>query len=199
MPGYLYSYKKFKELYEMPIVKDNSEWAMNKLKMLIEPFVLRRTKKEVLTELPDKTISVLYNAMQGEQDKIYKSYMANARKEVSQELVNNGLEKSQIKILALLMRLRQICCHPSLFLSNYKGESSKLNQCIEVVKDAILSGHKILLFSGYSSMLQIIENEFKKENIKYLKLTGQTKLGDRIKLVEEFNINDEIQVFLISL
>ena len=199
MPGYLYSYKKFKDLYEMPIVKDNSEWAMNKLKMLIEPFVLRRTKKEVLTELPDKTISVLYNAMQGEQDKIYKSYMANARKEVSQELVNNGLEKSQIKILALLMRLRQICCHPSLFLSNYKGESSKLNQCIEVVKDAILSGHKILLFSGYSSMLQIIENEFKKENIKYLKLTGQTKVGDRIKLVEEFNNNDEIKVFLISL
>ena len=183
----------------MPIVKDNSEWAMNKLKMLIEPFVLRRTKKEELTELPDKTISVLYNAMQGEQDKIYKSYMANARKEVSQELVNNGLEKSQIKILALLMRLRQICCHPSLFLSNYKGESSKLNQCIEVVKDAILSGHKILLFSGYSSMLQIIENEFKKENIKYLKLTGQTKVGDRIKLVEEFNNNDEIKVFLISL
>ena len=199
MPGYLYSYKKFKDLYEMPIVKDNSQWVMNKLKMLIEPFVLRRTKKEVLTELPDKTISVLYNAMQGEQDKIYMSYMANARKEVSQELINNGLEKSQIKILALLMRLRQICCHPSLFLSNYKGESSKLNQCIEVVKDAILSGHKILLFSGYSSMLQIIENEFKKENIKYLKLTGQTKVGDRIKLVEEFNNNDEIKVFLISL
>ena len=199
MPGYLYSYKKFKEIYEMPIVKDNDNWAMNKLKMLIEPFILRRTKKEVLTELPDKTISVLNNEMQGEQLKIYMSYMSNAKKEVSEELKNNGFEKSQIKILALLMRLRQICCHPSLFLSNYKGESSKLNQCIEVVKDAILSGHKILLFSGYSSMLQIIENELKKENIKYLKLTGQTKVGDRIKLVDEFNNNDNIKVFLISL
>ena len=199
MPGYLYSYKKFKEIYEMPIVKDNDNWAMNKLKMLIEPFILRRTKKEVLTELPDKTISVLNNEMQGEQLKIYMSYMSNAKKEVSEELKNNGFEKSQIKILALLMRLRQICCHPSLFLSNYKGESSKLNQCIEVVKDAILSGHKILLFSGYSSMLQIIENELKKENIKYLKLTGQTKVGDRIKLVDEFNNNDDVKVFLISL
>ena len=125
--------------------------------------------------------------------------MANARQEVKEELNKNGFEKSQIKILSLLMRLRQICCHPSLFISNYKGESSKLNQCIEVLKDAIASGHKILLFSGYSSMLEIIENSLKKEDIKYFKLTGQTKVGDRIKLVEEFNNNDDIKVFLISL
>ncbi len=199
MPGYLYSYRKFKEIYELPIVKDNDEWTMNKLKMLIEPFILRRTKKEVLTELPDKTISILNNEMQGEQLKIYMSYMANAKREVSQELKNNGFEKSQIKILALLMRLRQICCHPSLFISNYTGESSKLNQCIEVVKDAVLSGHKILLFSGYSSMLEIIGRELEREKIKFFKLTGQTKVGDRIKLVEEFNNNEEIKVFLISL
>ena len=199
MPGYLYNYKKFKELYETPIVKENSEWAIKRLKMLIEPFILRRTKKEVLTELPDKTITVLNNEMQDEQLKIYMSYLANARREVNQELQANGFEKSQIKILALLMRLRQICCHPSLFLSNYRGESSKLNQCMELIKDAIMSGHKILLFSGYSSMLEIIENELKKENIKYFKLTGQTKVGDRIKLVDEFNNNNEIKIFLISL
>ena len=199
MPGYLYSYRKFKEIYEIPIVKDNDEWVLKKLKMLIEPFILRRTKQEVLTELPDKTISVLNNEMQDEQLKIYTSYMANAKREVSQELKENGFEKSQMKILALLMRLRQICCHPSLFISNYTGESSKLNQCIEVIKDAVLSGHKILLFSSYSSMLEIIGEELKKENIKHFKLTGQTKVGDRLKLVEEFNSNDEIKVFLISL
>ena len=189
----------FAELYEAPIVKDNDEWVLKKLKMLIEPFILRRTKQEVLTELPDKTISVLNNEMQDEQLKIYTSYMANAKREVSQELKENGFEKSQMKILALLMRLRQICCHPSLFISNYTGESSKLNQCIEVIKDAVLSGHKILLFSSYSSMLEIIGEELKKENIKHFKLTGQTKVGDRLKLVEEFNSNDEIKVFLISL
>ena len=188
-----------KEIYEMPIVKDNNDWQVKKLKMLIEPFVLRRTKKEVLTELPDKTITVLNNEMQGEQLEIYKSYLANAKKEVRDEIYNNGFEKSQIKILALLMRLRQICCHPSLFISNYQGESSKLNQCVELLKDAILSGHKILLFSGYSSMLEIIEEELKKEKIEYFKLTGQTKVGDRIKLVEEFNNNENIKVFLISL
>ena len=197
MPGYLYSYKKFKELYEMPIVRDENEHAIQKLKMLIEPFILRRTKKQVLTELPDKTITVLNNEMQGEQLDIYRSYLASAKKEIAQELKENGLERSQIKILALLMRLRQICCHPTLFLSNYQGESSKLNQCIELLEDAILSGHKILLFSGYSSMLEIIERELKKKKILYFKLTGQTKVGDRIKLVEELNNNPEIKLFLI--
>ena len=199
MPGYLYSYKKFKDVYETQIIRDNDGWAIEKLKMQIEPFILRRTKKQVLTELPDKTITVLNNEMQDEQLKLYMSFLSNARDEVKNEIKNNGFDKSQIKILALLMRLRQICCHPSLFISNYEGESSKLNQCIELLKDAISSGHKILLFSCYSSMLEIIEKELKKENIEYFKLTGQTNVGDRIKLVEEFNNNDEIKVFLISL
>ena len=199
MPGYLYSYKKFKDVYETQIIRDNDGWAIEKLKMQIEPFILRRTKKQVLTELPDKTITVLNNEMQDEQLKLYMSFLSNARDEVKNEIKNNGFDKSQIKILALLMRLRQICCHPSLFISNYEGESSKLSQCIELLKDAISSGHKILLFSGYSSMLEIIEKELKKENIQYFKLTGQTNVGDRIKLVEEFNNNDEIKVFLISL
>ena len=199
MPGYLFKYKKFKELYEIPIIKENDENSMNKLKMLIEPFVLRRIKKDVLTELPDKTVTVLNNEMQEEQLKIYAAYVARAKKEAINEINENGFEKSQIKILALLMRLRQICCHPELFLSNYNGESSKLNQCIEIIKGAISAGHKILLFSGYTSMLQIIERELKKEKIQYLKLTGPTKVGDRIKLVDEFNENEDIKVFLISL
>lgn len=199
MPGYLLSYKKFKEQYEIPIAKDNDIECMNRLKMMIEPFVLRRIKKEVLTELPDKTVTVLNNEMQDEQLKIYASYIARAKEEAIREIGENGFERSQIKILALLMRLRQICCHPSLFLNNYHGESSKMNQCMEVIKDAILAGHKILLFSGYTSMFEILERELKREKIKYSKLTGQTKVGDRIKLVDEFNENEETKVFLISL
>ena len=199
MPGYLFGYKKFKEVYETPIIKDKDERAMQKLKMLIEPFVLRRIKTDVLTELPDKTISILNNEMKAEQEKIYISYMQIARKEAMQEIEENGFEKSQIRILALLTRLRQICCHPSLFLENYKGESSKLNQCIEIVKDAIQAGHKILLFSGYTSMFEIIEKELKKNDIKYFKLTGQTKVGERIQLVDEFNESPNVKIFLISL
>ena len=199
MPGYLFSYKKFKKDFEIPIVKDNDEKALNKLKMLIEPFVLRRTKKDVLKELPDKSTSILNNEMTIEQEKIYLSYLAQARDELNEEIEAKGFEQTRIKILALLTRLRQICCHPSLFISNYKGESGKLNQCMELVKDGIESGHKILLFSGYTSMFDIIEKELKKNNIEYLKLTGRTKVKERVKLIDEFNLNENVKLFLISL
>ena len=199
MPGYLFKYKKFKQLYEVPIVKDNDMYSMKKLKMLIEPFILRRTKKEVLTELPEKTITILNNEMEDEQQKIYLSYLAKAKQEAMQEIEINGVEKSHIKILALLTRLRQICCHPSLFLEDYNQDSSKLKQCIEIIKDGIEAGHKILLFSGYTSMFDIIEKELLKEDINYYKLTGKTNVNERVELVEDFNQNENVKVFLISL
>ncbi len=199
MPGYLFSYKIFKNLYEVPIVKDTDLSAMRKLKTLIEPFVLRRTKKEVLTELPDKTVTILKNEMKDEQEKIYLSYLADAKEEVANEININGYERSQIKILAALTRLRQICCHPGLFIDGYTEGSSKLEQCIEILKDGVASGHKILLFSGYTSMFEFIEEELNKNNIKYFKLTGATKVEERIDLVNKFNEDKDIKVFLISL
>ena len=199
MPGYLYSYTKFKNVYETAIVRDENEDTMARLKAMIEPFVLRRIKEKVLTELPEKTVSILNNEMEEEQLKVYLSYVQSAKKQAKEEIEENGVANSQIKILALLMRLRQICCHPGLFLDNYMGESSKLNQCMEIIKDAIGSGHKILLFSGYSSIFGFIEKELKKSDIKYFKLTGQTKVADRMDLVNEFNHNDDIKIFLISL
>jgi SNF2 family DNA or RNA helicase len=199
MPGYLYSYRKFKESFETPIIKEEDTYKMSKLKMLIEPFILRRIKEEVLTELPEKTVTVLNSEMEEEQQKLYMSYMSKAREEVENELIASGFEKNQMKILALLMRLRQICCHPKLFIDNYDGGSGKLNQCMEIIKDAVQGNHKILLFSGYTSMFDIIEKELEKEDIKYFKLTGQTKVSERIELVDEFNENNDIKVFLISL
>ena len=99
MPGYLFTYKKFKTMYEMPIIKENDQYAMKKLKMLIEPFILRRTKKEVLTELPEKTVTVLNNEMGEEQKKIYLAYLAQAKQEIADEIDFNGYEKSHIQIL----------------------------------------------------------------------------------------------------
>ncbi len=199
MPGYLFNYKKFKTIFEMPIIRDNDEKTMNKLKMLIEPFVLRRKKNEVLTELPDKTVTVLNNEMGEEQRKIYLNYLAQAKQELAEEIEFKGYEKSQIQILAALTRLRQICCHPSLFIDGYNSGSSKLEQCIEIIEEAVNSGHKILLFSGYTSMFELIEPKLKEIGIKYFKLTGSTKVDERIKLVDEFNENPDIKVFLISL
>ena len=199
MPGYLFSYKNFKTMYETPIVKNEDTKAMEKLKMLIEPFILRRNKKEVLTELPDKTITVLNNEMGEEQRKLYLSYLAQAKQEVAEQIDTNGFEKSHIQILAALTRLRQICCHPGLFIQDYHDGSSKLEQCIEIMEDAIQSGHKILLFSGYTAMFPFIEELLQEKKITYFKLTGATKVDERITLVEEFNQNPEIKVFLISL
>ncbi len=199
MPGYLFGYKKFKTEYEVPIVKDNNQNAMKKLKMLIEPFVLRRTKKEVLTELPEKTITVLNNQMKDEQEKIYLNYLAQAKHDIAETISLRGFEKSHIQVLAALTRLRQICCHPSLFIKDYQEGSSKLEQCIEIVKDATEAGHKILLFSGYTSMFELIQKELEKNDITYFKLTGSTKVDERIRMVDEFNENKDIKVFLISL
>ena len=199
MPGYLFTYKKFKTRYETPIVKGESQEAMANLKMLIEPFILRRNKKEVLTELPEKTITILNNEMGEEQRNIYLTYLAQAKKEIADEIEMNGYERSQMQILAALTRLRQICCHPSLFIEGYQEGSSKLEQCMEVVQEAVKSGHKILLFSGYTSMFDMMEKELKQREIQYFKLTGSTKVDQRIELVDEFNENLEIKVFLISL
>lgn len=199
MPGYLYSYNKFKKRFEEPIIKENDKKSLERLKRLISPFVLRRVKKDVLTELPEKNITVMKNEMESEQEKIYLSYLAQTQKQVAEEVNNNGFEKSKFKILMLLTRLRQICCHPSLFIDNYNGESGKLKQCMDLVKDAIESGHKILLFSSYTSMFEIIEKEFQKFGIKYFKLIGETPVGKRIEMVDEFNNDESVKVFLISL
>lgn len=199
MPGYLFTYRKFKNIYETPIVKEDDEQAMTKLKMLIEPFVLRRNKKEVLTELPEKTVTVLNNEMNEEQQNLYLTYLARAKQEIAEKVEIDGFENSQMQILAALTRLRQICCHPSLFVEGYNEGSSKLEQCIEIIEEAINGGHKILLFSGYTSMFEIIEKELKKRNIKYFKLTGATKVDERMKMVDEFNENSNIKLFLISL
>ena len=199
MPGYLFSYKKFKSIYEMPIVKEEDTKAMDKLKMLIEPFILRRNKKEVLKELPEKIVTVLNNEMGEEQKNIYLNYMIEAKEELSEQFELNGYERSKIQILVALTRLRQICCHPSLFIEGYNEGSSKLEQCIEIIEDATMSGHKILLFSGYTSMFPLIEKELKERKINYFKLTGSTKVDQRIEMVDEFNENPDIKVFLISL
>lgn len=199
MPGYLYNYNKFKKKFEEPILKQGDVQGLTRLKKLISPFILRRLKNDVLTELPEKNITVMKNEMEPEQEKIYLSYLAQAKQEIAEELSDSSFEKSKFKILMLLTRLRQICCHPSLFLENYTGTSGKLEQCINLVTDAIEAGHKILLFSSYASMFELIERELKREKIEYYKLIGNTPVDERIRMVEEFNNKEEVKVFLISL
>lgn len=199
MPGYLYNYNKFRKKFEEPILKYEDPESLSRLKKLISPFILRRVKKDVLTELPEKNITVMKSEMEKEQEKLYLSYLAQTRKEVAEELSDSSFEKSKFKILMLLTRLRQICCHPSLFIENYNGKSGKLEQCLDLITDAIEAGHKILIFSSYKSMFEIMEKELNKKNIDYFKLVGDTPVNKRIEMVDEFNNNQSVKVFLISL
>ena len=198
MPDYLFSYTEFKKNYESPIVKNQDEVATSRLKKLIAPFIMRRLKRDVLKELPDKTETVIYNTMEETQRKLYTAHLALAKQEMEEELKAKGAGASRIKMLALLTRLRQLCCHPALYLQDYTENSEKLEQCMEIVKDSIEAGHKILLFSQFTSMLDILRERFYSEGIEHLMLTGATKADERMRLVNEFNTS-EVPVFLISL
>lgn len=199
MKGYLYSYPKFKDNYEIPIVKDDDKNAIKKLESQVKPFILRRIKKDVLKELPLKTETVLYSSMEEEQRKIYEAYLLKAKDEMKNLLDNSNFEKNKLQILSLITRLRQICCHPSLFLSNYTGTSSKMIQCLDILNNAILSGHKVLLFSQFTSMLDILKKELDESSIPYMELTGKTKSDKRLEMVNKFNTENDVKVLLISL
>ena len=198
MPNYLFTYQHFKRKFETPIMRAENSHAMRYLQKLIAPFVLRRIKKDVLKELPEKTETIIYNQMEGEQEKLYQANLAQVQEDLKKELADKGLGRSHIKILAMLTRLRQICCHPGLYLDDYKGESSKLNQCMELIEEAVEGGHKVLLFSQFTTMLDKIGHELAKRKINYYQLTGATKAEQRMEMVENFN-QDETPLFLISL
>lgn len=197
MPDYLSSHSRFVEQYEKPILKEDAA-ALQDLHQHIEPFILRRMKKDVLTELPDKYETKMLTEMSEGQKMVYLSYLENIRSEIHSEIEENGVEKSRMKILAALTRLRQICCHPSTFLENYQGGSGKLELLMEVIPEAIANDHRILVFSQFTSMLRLIENELKDLDIPYFYLEGSTPTEDRNDYVKRFN-SGEGKVFLISL
>jgi len=196
MPGFLFSYQRFKKEYELPIVKDQERQALEKLHRLIGPFILRRLKKDVLKELPDKLETVVYSAFDKTQKEIYTANAYQLKKELENSQGRQG--RDNIQILAQLTRLRQICCDPHLCYDDYSGESAKLETCIDLVKNGVEGGHKILLFSQFTSMLEIISERLKKEGLTYYILTGSTSKEERIRMVNSFK-EDEIPLFLISL
>lgn len=198
MPGYLLSSSGFMERFDKPISKDNNISVLKDLNNHIKPFILRRLKKEVLKELPDKIEQKIVIDMNTEQKEIYLAYLKAIKGDLEEEISKKGFGRSHIKILAGLTRLRQICCYPGLFIEDYKGGSSKLDSLEEILKDAIESGHRILLFSQFTSMLKIIKDMLYRNSIDYLYLDGSTPMVQRGELVNNFNAGTG-QVFLISL
>lgn len=194
MPGFLYSYSKFKEKFENPIMKENRSEELKGLNRLIAPFILRRLKKDVLKELPDKIESNVYTKMEGEQLKLYKALCLRLK----ENLENDGFYGEKMRVLAELMKLRQVCCEPALCFEDYRGESAKLETCIELIRNGVAGNHKILLFSQFTAMFPYIRERLSMENITFYELTGSTSKEKRNFLVNSFN-KDKTNVFLISL
>lgn len=197
MPGFLFSYKRFRERIEQPIVKNQDEDAMERLQKMISPFVLRRLKKDVLDDLPDKIEENRYIEMEDEQRKIYDAHVKRM-KFMLENTDDEEFKTSKIKLLAEITRLRQICCNPAIVFEDYEGNSSKTDACIELIEDAVGNGHKILLFSQFTSMLDKLEEKLKESEISYYVLTGATPKEERVRMVEAFN-SDDTSVFCISL
>ena len=199
MPGFLYGYTRFRSEIETPIVSDKDEDAMTRLRAMIHPFILRRLKKDVLKELPEKQEEIVTVALSGEQKKLYQAH-SQRLKMFLEDQNDEDFAQNKLQILAELTKLRQLCCGPELLLENYKGENAKLETCIELITQAIAGGHKILLFSQFTSMLDLIGEKLKKAKIDYYRIDGSVKKEARMEMVEQFqNPQNQVSVFCISL
>ncbi len=191
LPGYLLNYAKF--------IRQHGDGRNGEsLRQKIRPFLMRRLKKDVLTELPDKLETTLMAEMTLEQSRVYQAALLRLRGRVDDLLKEKGLGRGRTEVLAAITELRQICCHPALCLPDYSGTSGKLDLLLEVLPGALESGRRVLLFSQFTSMLQILRRHLEAEGIACLYLDGETPAAKRLTLAEDFN-HGEGQVFLISL
>lgn len=189
MPGYLYSLTKFNAIF----IKDVNQ--VENLKRMIKPFILRRTKEQVIKELPPKIEKEFYVEMGKTQRNTYGIYV----EEIKRKLEEKKDVKNKITIFSYLTKLRQLCLDPSIIVEGYKGKSAKTDTCLEIIKDYIEKDNKILVFSQFTSVLKNIGKKLNKNKINFYYLDGSTPAKNRITLVDSFNNNEDIKVFLISL
>ena len=195
MPGYLPTFKKFKQMYMQQ--DENNKESLEKLKMLITPFILRRRKKDVLIELPDKQIQIAYCKMSSIQEKMYLQILEKVKRDF---LTNPEKGDKYIHILAALTKLRQVCNHPKLLEKDIKSDfelSGKTALLREIIGDAIESGKKLLIFSQFVQMLKLLKEMLTEMNVKHEYMDGSTK--NRQKVINNFNENNNVRAFLVSL
>ena len=202
MPGYLSNHKAFREHYELPISRGGPEadMAQIKLRRKLNPFLMRRLKREVAKDLPEKIQRVAHCPLSKDQYMVYKQLLENAKRKISDMVDEQGFNKSRMQILRTLLRLRQTCCHLDLLkLQDLKSEfpSAKMELFFELVDEALDARHRILVFSQFTSMLGILRREMEARGMKYCYLDGATK--DRQAIVKQFNTDRSIPIFLISL
>lgn len=179
-------------------LREYSELTTKQIARRIRPFMLRRVKEDVLLELPEKREVIDSSELFTEQKKLYASYLAKLRHKTLRHLDKETIRKNRIRILAGLTRLRQICCHPALFVDDYEGSSAKFEQLQRIVEDARLSGRRVLIFSQFTKMLQLIGQELASTGVSHFYLDGQTPSEERVELCNRFNAGER-DIFLISL
>lgn len=198
MPGYLNSVIKFREKYNVKDVDEEGLKLLENLNHQIKPFILRRKKKDVVKSLPKKIENKIYIELPEKQKMLYMKVLNDTKKEMDDMISEGGFQKSRMKILQLLTKLRQICIDPSVMYENYNGESIKIEELLRVVKEAIENDHKILIFSSFKRVLDNVKEIFDKNKITYYMIDGSVKSKDRMTMVEKFN-NDDTNCFLITL
>ncbi|WP_160043464.1 DEAD/DEAH box helicase [Paenibacillus sp. USDA918EY] len=172
--------------------------SRDRIARMVQPFILRRMRADVLEELPERIETVRQSELSRDQKKLYAAYLEEFKEETMRDLEFEGFQRSRMKILAGITRLRQLCCHPVLFVDGYEGESGKLQQLLEVAQDCLESGRRMLIFSQFTSMLRIIRSELGKLGIPAFYLDGQTPAKERLDICDRFNAGEN-DVFLISL
>jgi SNF2 family DNA or RNA helicase len=199
-PGFLGDIKSFKEYYSNKIDKDGDVMISGELQKLSKPFILRRTKEKVAPELPEKTEDILYCEMDKEQKSIYEAYRNEYREKILEKIETEGIGKSRLFILEGLLRLRQICDSPSLLNEPkiHSKQSVKIKELLGFISEKT-GKHKLLIFSQFVGMLQLIRNELDKHHIDYEYLDGKSSQQQRQSSVNHFQSNDAVRVFLVSL
>ena len=198
MPGFLSSLVNFERRYNVKEFTEETDKRLSILNKQISPFILRRRKKDVLSELPDKIENNIFIDLTDSQKKLYAKEVEKVNKEIEKIVSEEGWPKARFLFLGLIMRLRQLCIDPSIIYDNYTEESSKMENLIKVVKDYVVNGHKILIFTSFKTALNIAKNKLSNEGISSYVIDGSVSAKKRMELVDKFN-NDDTNVFLIML
>ncbi len=196
-PGLLGSHERFKTSFAATAPAKEKNAQTKTLRSIIYPFILMRKKEMVAKDLPEKQIDTVYGALTAGQEAFYNEWKEHYQKEIRETIERQGIQKSKLKILEGLMRLRQICNHPSLVDASYTGESAKLSLLMEYLDETLAAGRKALVFSSFVKMLQLVQKELEKQGTPYAYLDGSTR--DRASVVREFQENDKVKIFLGSL
>lgn len=198
MPGFLGSYPDFRKKYELPIVEEQDKEAEDQLANMVIPFILRRLKKDVLRDLPDKDEEIVPVKMNKKQADLYNMQTQKIIAQLNGQ-GDEDFKRSRFQILAQITKLREICCDPHLLYENYHGKSNKLIATIELIKNNLANGHKILLFSQFTAMLDILHENLARLRLPLFTITGSTPKTKRQEQVQKFNQMAQPGVFLISL